>query len=190
MEGDKEIVTETDKKKSFAGIPEAFFVDDVDVFMAKPENAGPTEAVIRKLDEQLSKYKFMEYNLSSKKRGLKSQIPDLEKSVDMINMLKKQQAINSGFDTQFLLSEQVFMKATVPPTDKVCLWMGANVMLEYTLDDALALLKKNINTANKNLGCVENDLDFLRDQITTMEVNMARVHNWDVKRRQAIKATS
>ena len=31
----------------------------------------------------------------------------------------------------------------VPPTDKVCLWLGANVMLEYTLDDAEVLLKKN-----------------------------------------------
>lgn len=35
-------------------------------------------------------------------------------------------------------------------------------MLEYTLDDAMDLLLKNIETAKKNLGCVENDLDFLR----------------------------
>lgn len=26
---------------------------------------------------------------------------------------------------------------------------------------------------------------FIRDQLTTTEVNMARVFNWDVKRRQA-----
>lgn len=35
-------------------------------------------------------------------------------------------------------------------------------MLEYTLDDAMELLQKNIDTAKKNLGCVESDLDFLR----------------------------
>ena len=69
-------------------------------------------------------------------------------------------------ETQFLLSEQVYARAKVfsddgnlsnhndlylywsflvkvPPTDKVCLWLGANVMLEYTLDDAEVLLKKN-----------------------------------------------
>ena len=46
-------------------------------------------------------------------------------------------------ETQFLLSEQVYARANVPPTDKVCLWLGANVMLEYTLDDAEVLLKKN-----------------------------------------------
>lgn len=29
-----------------------------------------------------------------------------------------------------------------------------------------------------------------RDQWTTTEVNMARVYNWDVKKRQAAKASS
>ena len=29
---------------------------------------------------------------------------------------------------------QVYAEAVIPPTDKVCLWLGANVMLEYTLD--------------------------------------------------------
>ena len=35
-------------------------------------------------------------------------------------------------------------------------------MLEYTLQDAMDLLVKNIETAKKNLGYVEHDLDFLR----------------------------
>lgn len=42
--------------------------DDVDAFMALTENAGPVDAVLRRLDEQHSKYKFMELNLSSKKK--------------------------------------------------------------------------------------------------------------------------
>lgn len=62
-------------------------------------------------------------------------------------------------------------------------------MLEYSIDEAEALLVKNLDTANRNLSQIELDLDFLRDQITTTEVNMARVYNWDVKRRQA-KASS
>ncbi|PSN34373.1 Prefoldin subunit 3 [Blattella germanica] len=93
-------------------------------------------------------------------------------------------------ESQFMLSEQVYVKAVVPPTDKVCLWLGANVMLEYTLQDAMDLLVKNIESAKKNLGYVEHDLDFLRDQFTTTEVNMARVYNWDVKKRQAAKTSS
>ena len=71
---------------------------------------------------------------------------------------------------------------------KVCLWLGANVMLEYTLPAAEELLSKNKASAEKNLGQISYDLDFLRDQMTITEVTMARLYNWDVRRRQQLKA--
>ena len=61
-------------------------------------------------------------------------------------------------------------------------------MLEYSIDEAERLLKKNQETASTNLKQVEADMDFLREQITTMEVNMARVYNWDVQKRKEKKA--
>ncbi|XP_052755188.1 prefoldin subunit 3 isoform X2 [Galleria mellonella] len=155
--------------------------------MNLPENSGGVEKVLRRLDEQHGKYKFMEYTLATKRRRLRQQIPDLARSLEMIEKLKMQK---TDMETKFLLSDQVFVKANVPATNIVYLWLGANVMLEYSLDDAEKLLTSNMATAKKNLECIEHDLDFLRDQWTTTEVNMARVYNWDVKRRQAAKASS
>jgi len=172
-----------ENEKTYAGIPEAVFVEDVDAFMALGENEGSADKVLRKLDEQHSKYKLMEYNISNRRRKLKIQIPDLVKSLEMVEILKDQ---SEEKETQFLLSEQVFLKTAVPPTKTVCLWLGANVMLEYPLDEAEVLLKQNMDAASQNLNCLEHDQDFLRDQLTTTEVNMARVFNWDVKRRQAL----
>lgn len=57
-------------------------------------------------------------------------------------------------------------------------------MLEYPLDEAIDLLTGKLSTAEKSLASSKEDLDFLREQITVMEVNTARVHNWDVKRRR------
>lgn len=151
--------------------------------MAQPENESSADKVLRKLDENHSKYKLMEYNISARRRKLKIQIPDLVKSLEMIDVLGQQ---TDAKETQFLLSEQVFLKTSVPPTKTVCLWLGANVMLEYPLDEAKVLLKQNMDSALQNLKCLEHDQDFLRDQLTTTEVNMARVYNWDVKRRQAL----
>uniref|UniRef100_A0A1B6C182 Prefoldin subunit 3 n=1 Tax=Clastoptera arizonana TaxID=38151 RepID=A0A1B6C182_9HEMI len=170
-----------DVPKSYAGIPDALFMDDVGEFMALPENNN-VESVLKRLDEQHSKYKFMEYNLVSKRKRLKEQIPELEKNLVVIEMLKKKKT--KEFETQFQLTEHVYLKATIPPTDKVGLWLGANVMLEYTLDEAVEVLTKNVATAKTNLQQVEHDLDFLRDQSTTTEVNMARVYNWNVKKRK------
>lgn len=51
----------------------------------------------------------------------------------------------------------------------------ANVMLEYDIDEAQALLEKNLATASRNLETLEDDLDFLRDQFTTTEVSILPV---------------
>ncbi|KAF7283791.1 prefoldin subunit 3-like [Rhynchophorus ferrugineus] len=186
MNGEKGAI-ELGDKKSYAGIPEAEFVDDVDAYMARAENNGDADEVLKKLDSQHAKYKFMKYNLISKKKRLQNQVPELKRSLTMIEKLENQK---DEFETQFLLSDQVFAKAKIPPTETVCLWLGANVMLEYSLEDAKKLLTQNITAAERNLGNVDHDLDFLRDQFTTTEVNMARVFNWNVKKRQMEKAAA
>lgn len=127
--------------------------------MGQGDNDNNVESVLKRLDEQHSKYKLMEYNIVSRRRKLKQQIPDLVKSLDMIGVLSKQ---CDDKETQFLLSEQVFLKTVVPPTKTVCLWLGANVMLEYPLDEAEVLLKQNMESATQNLMCLEHDHDFLR----------------------------
>ena len=57
-------------------------------------------------------------------------------------------------------------------------------MLSYPIDEAQVLLEGKLNTAKQSLQNCEEDLDFLREQITTMEVAIARVYNWDVVQRR------
>ena len=164
--------------------------EDVDEFMKRTENEMNATSVIKGLDEQHQKYRFMELNLVQKKRRLKKQIPDIKSSLDVLKLVKSKRDSKEEMVTNYMLSDQVFSDAKVSPTDKICLWLGANVMLEYSLDEANELLSKNLDTATKNLAQIDVDLDYLRDQITTTEVNMARVYNWDVKRRQLEKQQS
>ncbi|KAJ2770262.1 peptide chain release factor 1, partial [Coemansia nantahalensis] len=88
------------------------------------------------------------------------------------------------------VNDTLYAHATVPPADSVNLWLGANVMLEYTTDEAQELLASKLSVAKTSLEHVVEDLEFLRDQITTMEVNIARVYNWDVKQRRAQSGVS
>lgn len=41
--------------------------EDVEAFMKQPENSDNTASVLRALDEQHNKYRFMDYNLATKK---------------------------------------------------------------------------------------------------------------------------
>lgn len=60
-------------------------------------------------------------------------------------------------------------------------------MLEYPLDEAIELLAQKLADAKQNLDISQQDVEFLRENITTMEVNCARLYNWDVQRRQQMK---
>ena len=69
-------------------------------------------------------------------------------------------------------------------TDSQLTSVQANVMLEYTYEEAMELLQKNLTQATTSVEQLDKDLDFIKDQITTTEVNIARVYNHDVRERR------
>lgn len=58
-------------------------------------------------------------------------------------------------------------------------------MLSYKIPDAVELLRSKLALVKQNLASLVSDLEYLKEQITIMEVNTARVFNWDVKRRRS-----
>lgn len=60
-------------------------------------------------------------------------------------------------------------------------------MLEYDIDEGEALLLEKKGKASESLSMTNTLIDTIREQLTTIEVNMARIYNWDVKRRQLEK---
>jgi hypothetical protein len=61
-------------------------------------------------------------------------------------------------------------------------------MLAYPIAEAETMLREKLAAAELSLAHCEEDLEFLREQITTMEVATARVYNWDVMQRRKEKA--
>ena len=113
-------------------------------------------------------------------------------AVESVSIVAGPRAASSAADDEpttadFNLSDNIYTKATLDISGKVCLWLGANVMLEYSYDEDLEMLNRNLAGANQKLENCTEDLQFLRDQIITSEVNMARVFNYDVKRRRELK---
>ena len=58
----------------------------------------------------------------------------------------------------------------MPPTEEVYLWLGANVMLAYPLDEAESMLQSKLEAATNTLAACEEDLDYLRGQITVRDL--------------------
>ncbi|KAI9868458.1 MAG: peptide chain release factor 1 [Trichoglossum hirsutum] len=169
------------------GIPYAPFVDKVEDYVSSREEVEPT---LKSFQEMISKYQFMEVNTQRRAAGLKDKLPDIQKTLDTVQFLKTRKAGSEPIEATFELNDTLYAKAHVPPTDEVYLWLGANVMLSYPIPEAESLLESKLSSAKQNLLNCEEDLDFLREQITTLEVATARVYNWDVTQKRKERVTT
>ncbi|KAI3632251.1 hypothetical protein MIR68_009357 [Amoeboaphelidium protococcarum] len=179
-------------KYNESGIPQAPFVDEVEKFLSPEMDA---QALLRKFDEMLSTYKRMEVQLQAKKQNLNTKIPELEKSLEAVrNLIASAQSEDTGnqHSVRYELSDAVYAMATVDKpvlgdgesATKVGIWLGANIMVEYTLKEAEDLLADKRQRAAQSLELINSDLEYLREQITIVEVNLARVYNYEVSQRR------
>ncbi|KAF2470335.1 Prefoldin, subunit 3 [Lindgomyces ingoldianus] len=167
------------------GIPVAPFVDRVEDYVT---DRTEVESTINSFKEMISKYQFMEANTQRRAVGLKDKIPDIQKTLDTVRFLRTRKPGSDPIETTFELNDTLYAKAEIPPTDEVYLWLGANVMLAYPIPEAEELLQSKLATAKQSFANCEEDMEFLREQITTLEVAFARVYNWDVAQRRKERA--
>lgn len=134
-------------------------------------------------------YKRTDLSVQQRKQNLEIKIPELKKALGMVQLLhqRNEDDAQESLAVRFEVNDTLYVNGKIKPTEKVCLWLGANVMVEYSVQEALDLLTQKLAQAERSLVVVERDIDFLREQITTMEVNIARVYNWDVKKRRELK---
>ncbi|TFY56629.1 hypothetical protein EVG20_g8856 [Dentipellis fragilis] len=213
------------EEKNPRGIPKALFINDVEEYLGGPD--AEVEKVLNAFQDALAKYRYMDSNLTQRRRGLEDKIPDIKKTLNMVEFLRDRRvsfyicachvhafaagqtlnvvqegksAANADEDdlddlededekskplkTTFELADTLYAEAELEDTDTVYLWLGANVMLSYKIPVAIDLLSSKLAAASTSLQNTIEDLEFLREQLTIMEVNTARVYNWDVKRRR------
>lgn len=119
---------------------------------------------------------------------LNSKLPEIKKSISVLeNILKlKENKSLSQLSIDFELDETIYSegKVNLDTCEVAHIWLGANVMVEYPLAEGLALLREKEEIVKSRLEkCSEENL-YIREQITTLEVNMARLYNWSILNKQ------
>ncbi|KAI3717664.1 hypothetical protein L1987_69423 [Smallanthus sonchifolius] len=169
------------------GIPAASFVKDVEAYLN--QLGLDVNSTLAFLQERLQQYKVVEMKLLAQQRDLQAKIPDIEKCLDVVATLQAKDS-DEALLTDFEVSEGIYARARIENSNSVCLWLGANVMLEYSSEEATTLLQNNLENAKASLEVLVADLQFLRDQVTITQVTIARVYNWDVHQRRVKQASS
>lgn len=180
------------KKTNPRGIPEAPFIEKVEDFIKNPSDF---EMVFGKFQEHLSKYKFMLESKNSTIKQLDTRIPDIENTLKICKTMHATDDDDDSdlednddkktFEMNYQLNDTLYTRAVANP-EKVGLWLGADIMMEYTLEEAIELLTKKLKDVTTSSETAKEDAEYLREQITTMEVNCARLYNWDVEQRSKL----
>lgn len=138
----------------------------------------------------------MELNTQRRAQSLADKIPEIRKTLETVEFLRRGKGKGRGgrsvpLETTVELHDTLHARVQVDGApEEVYLWLGANVMLAYPITEARTLLQGKLAAALESLRNCQDDLDFLRQQITTLEVNTARLYNYEVtlKRRDRLAA--
>ena len=197
------------------GIPTFPFMSNVADYVKSIEEV---ESTLQRFQEMVSKYTFMQQNVERRSLGLKEKLPEMKRTLQVVKFMKRKRkalarkreegrvdglsleesdeildekkSASDDIETTFSLQETLYAIAVIQPAEinEVYLWLGANVMVAYPLDEAEELLQGKLDEAKESLSACDEDLEFLRVQITTLEVAIARVHNWDVGEKRKLRA--
>ena len=169
-------------KKNSRGVPTMNFIESVDDWIDK----FTSEKLLSYINQYLNKYKFMEAQIVKSNEGLNVKIPDIEKCLETIEYLEKKEK-DKPVKVDYMVSNNLWAKAEITSPDSVFLWLGANVMCEYKMDEAKVLLNQNLQNAKNQIKKNNTDLEFIKDQMTVCEVNLARIYNETVRRNAIAK---
>lgn len=174
-------VVDTSSNEEHHGIPRAIFFEDI----ANAVSKHSAQSLIDKLSSLSQKYRFFEERLIKGKDTLEDKMQEVKRALHAVKTLAEKSSRpdekDREIETQFELSDGIYIRAAIPPTSKVCLWLGANVMVEYSHSEAIELLTKNLTSAESSFEETCNDINFLRDQLNTTDVNLSRVYNHHVQ---------
>ena len=169
-------------KKNSRGVPTMNFIDNVEDWIDK----FTSDKLLNYINQYLNKYKFMEAQIVKSNEGLNVKVPDIEKCLETIEFLEKKEK-EKAINVDYMVSNSLWAKAEVNVPDSVFLWLGANVMCEYKMDEAKVMLNQNLQNAKNQIKKNNADLEFIKDQMTVCEVNLARIYNEAVRRNQIAK---
>jgi len=169
-----------------SSLPESEFIEDVGAFIGSKS----ADDVIGELNEKFRRFKLEEARLLQRRIYNLNKLPEIERTLEIVNMLTEKQGSQERVTVDFELSESVYARADFEMSDRVNLWLGAGVMVEYPIEEAKTVLENSLSKCKMNLEETKKELDLAKDRVTTTEVSIARVYNYDVEQRRKHKERS
>jgi prefoldin subunit 5 len=167
--------------------PQSLLENPADLVQSSPRGAAP---FLERLETQIRLRRAVEARLCARLETLDSKAAELETALRTLDVLQggiaPDQMLADEVDVRFELCDGVHVRASVDyrSLKTVFLWLGAKTMVEFSLEEAKSLLERNLRLAQKTTKEVRNQLNTIRAEVVTAEVNMSRLYNAEVELRR------
>ncbi|KAF6003190.1 hypothetical protein CCYA_CCYA06G1733 [Cyanidiococcus yangmingshanensis] len=174
--------------------PQTLLEDPAGLVQSSPQGATP---FLERLETQIRYRRALEARLSARLETLAGKASELEAALRALDFLRggvvADEKLPDEVDTRFELCEGVHVRASINRQSlrTVFLWLGAKTLVEFSLEEARALLERNLELARKTSEEVKEQLNSIRAEVVTAEVNMSRLYNAEVElRRKGVLLTN
>uniref|UniRef100_A0A7E4UWV9 Prefoldin subunit 3 n=1 Tax=Panagrellus redivivus TaxID=6233 RepID=A0A7E4UWV9_PANRE len=168
------------------GVPTAEVITDVESWLK--ENKVEVDEAHRRVQENFRKYKLVESSLQSQREKVGENEPEFEQGRALLDKLVeavKNPDTEWPLTIQYPIADQVYAHATIDKTETLFVLLGCNTMVELTIDETEKMFEKNLTGIQTLTTQLSEEIDFIKDQITTSEVNLAHLFNYKVALKKA-----
>ena len=172
------------------------FVEDVGAFLARERAVA--EVVIAEMQGLHQTFKSRMERLAAERNAAEEKTPSYEETLEMVRVLRRRlvEQAEPGVDVRYLLADGVWADAVIPSPEQshaklggiegggVCLWLGSNTMMEFSYDEAEKLLTRTVETCRETVASRTEEMEFVKSQLTLLEVTISRFYNHDIRRRR------
>uniref|UniRef100_A0AC34FY46 Prefoldin subunit 3 n=1 Tax=Panagrolaimus sp. ES5 TaxID=591445 RepID=A0AC34FY46_9BILA len=147
------------------------------------ENKLSIEEAQKRVDTNYRKYKLVEQNLTAQKEKIEENEPEFAVGRELLAKMKE--ALEDPdyewpMEITYPLAEQIFAKAHVDKFETLTIVLGNGSFADVTIDEADKMFTKNLNDINRLTTQLGEEINFIKDQVTTSEVNVAHLYNYNV----------
>lgn len=135
--------------------------------------------------ERVKQYQYMKNSLTQSEISLRAQLKELKTNLSILQKLQSSAEEKEEIETTFKLSDPLYVKARLNCTDRVYLWIGAGVMCEYKIGEAIELLTKNSKQVEESVSGLRDDIEYSERQKVLAEITASMLHNALVTKKKA-----
>ncbi|KAH8290564.1 hypothetical protein KR054_004033, partial [Drosophila jambulina] len=168
-------------QKSFTPIVQAEFIGNVPKYISQIEFNSDVQTALNLQNTLHSKYSIQAWKLEERKTSIIMRLEEAKANMKLVDMFMRKPG--EELQNMMHITYGVFRWVTIPPVEKVILQANSSTLqMEFGLPEATEFLKKEITRLQQQRLQIEHDIDYLEDQVHVIELNMAVLKKYEMKK--------